>query len=301
MSQTVSEAAVLLADITGSTALYERLGDAAASGRILDCIDRLKRIVAANAGEFVLSKGDDILALFADPSAALAAARAMVSLRHDDPLAIHAGVHFGSVVRTRGDMFGDTVNVTARLAALANADEVLLSRDFVAQLPDWQSQPLRLLDRIRFKGKDAPIEIYSLTGAETGHTIIPTGRGSGNTRLQSRSSAPGLTLELGYGDRTSAYAEGRSLSLGRAPECDIVIARPWVSRQHATVSILQGRVELDDRSSGGTFVSLASGHEFFIRREKVVLTESGLISPVKRPSDCEAEIIQYQILLGIQE
>ncbi len=68
------EAAVLLTDVVGSTPLYEAIGDAAALGQITNCLDTIRTIIRANGGEFIHSKGDDVLCIFVDPGAALVAA-----------------------------------------------------------------------------------------------------------------------------------------------------------------------------------------------------------------------------------
>ena len=57
-------------------------------------------------------------------------------------------------------------------------------------------------------------------------------------------------------------------------------------------------MELEDRSSLGTYVSPRSGHEFFMRRETVVLTGSGTISPARRTTDANAELIHYEVVGG---
>ena len=87
-----------------------------------------------------------------------------------------------------------------------------------------------------------------------------------------------------------------SLSIGRSAECDVVIDRSWVSRQHALVTVRHGRVHVEDRSSSGTYVSMRGSHEFFMRRETVVLTGSGIISPALRPTDADAEVIHYEVV-----
>jgi len=66
-------AAVLLADVVGSTPLYERIGDDAALQQISDCLDAIREVVARHGGDFIYSKGDDVLSLFESAEAALKA------------------------------------------------------------------------------------------------------------------------------------------------------------------------------------------------------------------------------------
>ena len=135
MSNRSSPVAILLADITGSTPLFERIGDEAAAGQIAASIESLQSIVARTGGNYIVSRGDDVLCTFADPLAALRAAREMRSRSLDAGLGIHVGVHFGPIVAAPGSILGDSVNLTARLTALARPGEVLISRSLVAQLP----------------------------------------------------------------------------------------------------------------------------------------------------------------------
>ena len=297
MSPEPSEVAILLADITGSTPLYEEVGDAAALGQIGDCLGWLRSIVAQKGGTFIRSKGDDVLCSFADPTSALKAVRQMLSERPTGPLSIHAGVHFGPIIHAHGDIYGDAVNLTARLAALAKPGEALISRRLVDQLPKKETRFLRLLDSITFKGKSAQIDVYSLLEDDAApRTEVAAGHRAGHTRTRHQKIVPEVTVTLHFADRSQHCGERATLSIGRSPDCDVVIGRSWVSRKHATVSVHRGKVQLDDRSSSGTYVSVQDGYEFFMRRETVLLTGSGVISPALRPADARAQVIRYEVI-----
>jgi len=291
------DAALLIADVANSTPLYETLGNVEALRRISGCLDALAADAARHGGHRVQSKGDDVLCLFPETAGALAAARAMLAMRESRPLGIHAGLHFGRVVRTRGDVFGDAVNVAARLASFGRPGEVLVSHAFVARLADADRAGLRPLDSILFKGKSAPTRVFVLTGDdEPERTALAAGHGSGHTRTRACRSAPRLRLTLTLGAERLACGEGGRLTIGRAPDCDLVIARPWVSRRHATIAVRHGRVHLSDESFAGTFVRLGAASAFFMRREDVQLFETGTISPAIRPTEPEAVVIEYRIV-----
>jgi len=297
MSRNESEVAILLVDITGSTPLYEAIGDAAAERQIGACIEVLRSIIARRRGAFILSRGDDVLCTFDDPGLALRAAREMLAQAPTAQLAIHGGLHVGPVVHARGDIFGDAVNLTARLTALARPGEILISRRFVDGIPAAESASLRLLDHMTFKGKSAPTEIYSLVPEDgVARTEAVFGHGSGHTRTRYLRAVPEVSVTLRYADRAHACKEQESLSIGRSDDCDVVIGRTWVSRQHAFVTIRRGKVQLEDRSSSGTYVSMRDGYEFFMRRETVLLTGAGTISPAVRPSDASAEVVHYEVV-----
>ena len=289
-------AAVLLADVVGSTPLYERIGDDAALQQVSDCLDAMREIVARNGGDFIYSKGDDVLSLFERPEAALRAVRQISSQLTKGSLTTRIGLHFGAVIRTRGEVFGDVVNVTARLSTTANPGEVLISQSFFEALSSEGRSALRLLDKMPFKGKEEPFDVYTL-GSDDG--ALTTQIASRGTIIDRRFAPPRhINLVIRYGDQLRSCRNNEFVTIGRSPECNIVILRPWVSRHHATFTISNGRAGLVERSSSGTFVSTGPDHEVFVRREAVLLFNSGVISPGRRPSLSDAQILSYEIILG---
>ncbi len=298
MSSSDFEAAILLADISGSTPLYEEVGDSLASRHIGTCLDCLQGIVERWDGCYVRSRGDDVLAFFSDPSRAFGAVREIVSQNLGGPLQVHAGIHFGHVIQTRGDIYGDAVNVAARLSTLANPGEVLMSSQFTEQLSTTDRFLLRPLDTFAFKGKSIPTEVYSLLDADA--TLQPKallGDAAGGTATLRMQKVSEVSLSLDYAEHSRVCRLGASLSMGRSSECDIIIARPWISRKHAIVRVCPGRaVQFSDRSSAGTYLAMGDEDSVFLRRETVLLRGSGIISPTLRPTDHRAEVIRYQVV-----
>jgi adenylate cyclase len=289
-------AAVLLADVVGSTPLYERIGDKAALQQVSDCLDAMREIVARRGGDFIHSKGDDMLSLFERPEAALTAVCQIISQLTKGSLSVRIGLHFGAVIRTRGEVFGDVVNVTARLSTTANPGEVLISQSFFEALPARSRNTLRLLDKMAFKGKQELFDVYTLWSDDGALSTQIVG---GATIINRRSAPPRhINLVIRYGDQLRSCRQNEFVTIGRAPECDIVIQRPWVSRHHATFTISNGRARLAERSSSGTFVSTGPDHEVFVRREDVLLFGSGVISPGLRSSFSDAQILHYEIISG---
>lgn len=290
------EVAILMADISGSSALYEAVGNAEALRLVGICLDNLRSIVEREGGTFIRSKGDDVLAIFADVAAALTAARTMLSQQLTGPsLAIHVGASFGPVIRARDDVFGDGVNTAARLAAMAKPGELVVDDAFVERLTESERNPLRPLDTITFKGKDAPTKVYALREEPS---ILRTVIAGSTTPTDARAIAsrqPVVTLTLRYRGETIDCPNRTTRSIGRAAGNDIVIEQPWVSREHATVRVRKGKIELSDRSSTGTYVSLRTGYEILLKRETVLLTDSGIICPGVPPAAAEAEVIDYEV------
>jgi class 3 adenylate cyclase len=133
----------LFTDLKGSTELYERIGDLAAFDLVRAHFQVLNQIVAAEAGAIVKTIGDAVMATFPTPDRALAAAlrmrEAMRKLndgRGREDLLLKIGIHEGPclavVLNDRQDYFGTTVNVAARVQALADSRAILATRPVVA-------------------------------------------------------------------------------------------------------------------------------------------------------------------------
>lgn len=123
-------AIILFADIADSTALTERLGDAAFRSRARALDDALRAAVRANGGDVIDAKtlGDGILATFPAASQAIAAALACGAAGEAQGLPLHLGLHAGDVIREQNNVFGGAVNIAARMSALSAPGEVLVSR-----------------------------------------------------------------------------------------------------------------------------------------------------------------------------
>lgn len=130
--------AVLFSDLTGTTALYERLGDARAFALVEAHFRDLAQVAAAHGGAVVKTMGDAVMATFARPSAALAAGLEMIArvealaAEHGlDGLELKVGLHEGPCLAVRAndrlDFFGSTVNVAARLQGQARPGQVVIA------------------------------------------------------------------------------------------------------------------------------------------------------------------------------
>jgi len=133
--------AFLFTDLHSSTALYERVGDAAAYEIVRRHFAFLAGIVLENNGVVVKTIGDAVMAVFGDPVDAVKAALAMqvriaefeqTNGDSDRRLTIKLGVHSGGSVRVeiddRPDYFGSAVNLAARLRGQSQDGDVVLSQ-----------------------------------------------------------------------------------------------------------------------------------------------------------------------------
>jgi len=298
MSEKDLVVAIVMADISGSSALYDEVGDTNALRLIGICLDNLAAIVEREGGTSIRSKGDDVLAIFDDAAAAFRASRAMLSQQITGrTLTVHVGAAFGNAIRARDDIFGDSVNIAARLSSMAKPGELLAADSFVAQLPETDKRRMHPLDNITFKGKDAATGVFALLEEGTQlRTMIGKTPAVTDARQEKRPTSA-VTVTLSYADKSFACTERMTLSIGRSTGNNIVIEQPWISREHAKLRVRRGKVELSDQSSSGSFVSVQPGYEFLLKRETVLLTGSGVISPGLPSSATEAEVIHYDVTI----
>ncbi len=135
-------AIILFADIADSTALTERLGDAAFREKARELDEALRRAITSNGGTAIDGKllGDGVLATFGAAREAIACAQEIHRLAAGagdggldpqpstlDPLSLHVGIHAGDVIRQADNVYGGAVNIAARVANEAAAGETLVS------------------------------------------------------------------------------------------------------------------------------------------------------------------------------
>lgn len=161
-------ATVVFTDLVDSTAREAELGDEAWH-EVLDRHDRLgAELVAQRDGRLVKQTGDGLLATFGDPADAVRAALALSRQLEGLGLPIRVGVHTGRVeVRDDGDVSGITVNIAARVQALAAPGEVLVSRT-VRDLLLGSSIELEDRGGHRLKGVEGSWQLYCAAPTEGG-------------------------------------------------------------------------------------------------------------------------------------
>jgi class 3 adenylate cyclase len=132
----------LFTDLKGSTALYERVGDLVAYDLVRQHFGVLHEIVASEAGAIVKTIGDAVMATFATPDRALAAAlkmrEAMAHInaeRGNEDLLLKIGIHEGPclavTLNNSQDYFGQTVNMAARVQGLASSRAIFVTQPVI--------------------------------------------------------------------------------------------------------------------------------------------------------------------------
>ena len=161
-----AEVAILFTDLVDFSDWALEVGDAVALELLRKVGTEQEAAICGRDGHVVKRLGDGLMAVFADPADAVAAAheacyRVGALEVHGYRPRMRAGVHVGRPRRLGGDYLGVDVNIAARVAAAASGDEVLVSAPACARLDDGAFE-LRRRRRFRAKGTPKELEVYSV-------------------------------------------------------------------------------------------------------------------------------------------
>ena len=319
----VSQRTVLFADLRGSTSMYETLGNAEATAVVTRSVSLLARIVDKHGGKVVKTLGDGLMAVFETPVASVTAAddmhdsMARVSMGDDVeggfvvsgaedpddaqtlpprpsvPLKLQVGMAHGEIVEMSGDVFGDAVNVAARLLDHAGDNETLATSVVVELLGDWERSRFRSLDKMQLRGRVEPVHVHlqeavrrfgDTAATAYGDMLLPTPEPEG--------------IRLVWLDLNRIYA-GTSLPvvLGRSPQATYIIDDNRVSRSHARIDWHGGTFQLVDLSYNGTYVRFDNDPEIIsLRRGACTLHGSGVIGLGAPPSEPISPCVRFEVM-----
>lgn len=296
MSAQKQKLAILFADISGSTALYDKLGDVEARRLVARCLGMLVGVATTYRGALIKTLGDEIMCTFPSAEAALRAASEMQLAVNTDnhhsahPLYIRVGFHFGEVLYEEGDVYGDAVNVAARVTSITRTNQIMTTTAAVEALPPELLQKTRKIMRAEFKGKQDAFDIYQVSweheDVESTRIGIPAYRraqGGDELTLCYR----GLTLQVNDGNR--------SVLIGRDASCQLLVKNDFASRQHAHVELRLGKFILSDHSSNGTYIHFNTGQIVRINREEAVLVGNGTISVGQSYADNPGDLLEFSV------
>jgi adenylate cyclase len=164
-------AAIMFTDMVGYSALTQR--NEVIALELLDEHNRLLRpIISEFHGKEIKTVGDAFLIEFASALDASKCAIAMQksihqrntagSAPHAEAMHIRIGIHLGDVVYRDGDVFGDGVNIAARIESAAPADGICVSEDVARQVQNKLDVALVNLGRGKLKNIELPVDIYAV-------------------------------------------------------------------------------------------------------------------------------------------
>lgn len=301
------ERTVLFADLRGSTSLYETLGNAEATAVVTQSVGLLAQVVASCNGHVIKTLGDGLMAVFVEPSCAVAAADEMhESLERIGatrgteltprlkaaPLKLQVGLAHGEVVEMSGDVFGDAVNVAARLLDHAGDNETLATYTVLAHLDDSERHRFRNLDKMQLRGRVEPVHVHLLEAPRRFGDTAATAFGD----YALVPEPEGIRLVWQEINRIYAGA-ALPLILGRSPQATYCIDDTRVSRLHARIDWHGGTFQITDLSYNGTFVRFDHDPEIItLRRGGCTLHGSGMIGLGTPPVDIVCPMVRFEVM-----
>jgi len=292
--------AILFADVCDSTSIYESIGDTQALALISGLFAVLTAKVGAHGGKIVKTLGDGMVCEFKDADGAfetacdLQAAAVAAEAGAEPKLTIKVGFTWGPVVTEGGDVFGDTVNVCARIVALANPRQVLTTQETVEALSAPLGERCRQLYPMKVRGRSSEVKVCEVLWRSDPDTTKVFTR-SGLTRSRVAPAAEWI-LKLTYGGDTTVVEAAGSVKVGRDKTNDVVVPSSLASRVHARIYGRGGNFVIADQSANGTFVLVdGSTRELRLRREEAMLGERGYIGLGGPAASHGEHVLRYRL------
>ena len=175
MDETIQKLAILYADVSGSTHIYEKYGDKIARENIEKCLDLLASVANDYDGKKVKTIGDEIMCSFSNPvKCAMAAKDMQQSLAEASEqgkfsfgaLHIKIGWHYGAVQYRGGEIIGEAPITAQQVIKLAKADEILTSGESLESIPEELKENTRLIDTVEAEAGNGELNIYNFVWEE---------------------------------------------------------------------------------------------------------------------------------------
>jgi adenylate cyclase len=299
---------VVFADLTGSTRVFEAMGNERATETVTRLTQWIAGVCEAHGGRVVKMLGDGVLAIF---EAAGGATATVLELQRNHQKRLQAwpaalrmdlqiGVASGEVLEVDGDCYGDAVNLSSRLSDLAGPGQIWATESVVAQLREGEVRH-RSLGPINIRGKSEMPIVHRIDWQEELSEFLTMPAALAHTG-RSQDSSFGQ-IELAWLDVRSMFSAAElPIHLGRVDEAQFVVNDPRVSRLHARIEARQGSCVLVDVSTYGTWVrfhgSAGPSGEIALRRDECVLHGSGEIGLGAPLSDFSAPTIAFNTTGG---
>ncbi len=315
-----SHVTMVFIDLTGSTAAYEALGNAPVADVISQVTHWIGRVCEAHEGRTVKFLGDGVLAQFPRSSQAVEAciflqqSHSARVLKWPEPLRMRLkiGMASGPVVQRDGDVYGDPVNLAARLSDMAGANGIWADEGVIAALrqdrdvqskgdngshPTMDTARYRSLGIIRIRGMSEARSVFQIEWNEDLSTDLMTVRGM-LPDSQAIDPNDDAAIALAWLGTTRTFTPKElPVLIGRIPDSGFVVKDQRVSRSHARLEFINGAFVLTDLSSFGTWVRFSENMEAEVqlRRNQCVLHSTGEIALGVPFNDFSAPVVMFHV------
>jgi len=298
--------AVVFADLTGSTKLFESQGNTIATQVVTRCTQMLGQHFTQAGGRVVKFLGDGLLVLFERSDEAVEAASHTRDVLYEcnmervaktcTPLGLKIGIEFGSVIEQGGDCYGDAVNVAARLGDRAESNEILLGEALYSRLPESKRMLCTGIERVAIKGKTGLFRVWRFDWRHTAETTITGPLELFNERRCSRTTQKRADIDMN-GRHVQILPTSGALVIGRSESCGLVVDDRRVSRRHARIEWIGGQCTLADFSTNGTWVRFGRESEpVILKRDNCVLHGQGMVGVGTAPGDSAFTTFSFNII-----
>lgn len=299
---------VMFADLTGSTGVFESLGNEAATQAITGLTNWIGQVCQQHRGRVVKTLGDGVLALFPDGDNALDAVvhlqrehgRRKKALGPAHTMELQVGLDCGEIVEVDGDCYGDAVNVASRMADLSGARQIWATDSVTSQV-EYPAPGVRFhaLGNVAIRGKAQQRKVFRIEWEDTATDMMTLPGYAAPALPAGRPLAQGL-IELTYLDQCQEFpAENLPVHLGRAREAEFVVNDRHVSRLHARIEWRNPTFVLVDLSSFGTCVRFTGAQTVLtLRRDECVLHDSGEIALAPSFDDLMVPTVNFSLAVG---
>ena len=269
------------ADVVGSTALYESVGDERAQQIVADCFETVKSSCSEHKGHVIAEVGDELMAVFSDTTEAASAAsdiHANLNEKYKDDddrnIRMRIGLHYGPAPAGGQLLMSETSKIAKWAASNAKPEQTLATGSVIDELPRLYRAVARYVD-------DETWNFVSLEHFEL-HEIIWDVESitAYNGEQPLRDAQSYKTVEFSYGGASVVLDTARPvISIGRGSGNDLVVKKDLVSRQHLSAQFSRGRCTITDNSTNGTVIIMDDGERFELKRDSFRLMGSGTIVP----------------------
>lgn len=286
--------AIMFVDIEGSTRLYEKLGDIEAQKMVENCLSSVSQVIRDNDGTVIKTIGDEVMSRFDNEDQAIEAAvsiQEMLELNGQKQFtpSVRIGLHYGLVVEKGGDVFGDAVNIAARVTSIAKGKQIITTEDTVVNLSPKHVEIIRKFDTAPLKGKEGEVTIYEVLWQPENATAM-------HTSLTANVQGVSL-ISLGYEGKDYVIKPNMpDFMIGRDPRCDLIVDTDYSSRMHARIEYRRGKFVFIDQSTNGTYVNMENKQSIYIRREELPLMGTGVIGLGEVVTETGRNFIRYACL-----
>lgn len=261
---------IVFTDIQGSTAYFEKYGDAAGLAMVDRCNRMITETLERHQGRLIKTIGDAIMGLFADCVRSVAAAiemqRCLADFNSARPeesrICVRIGMHHGSGIVRSKDVFGDVVNVASRVESVAAPEQIVISDTLYEQVRSANFK-IDYLGRFALKGKKEERDLYEVIwndvrseqAAPVAHLMVAAADGGAQPRIFTLEHIlSGGVVGKSHPIRPEGFTIGRS-------EGDIQCSEDGTDRLLARFSVVEGQLFLEDLTrSGIVFVRLVGTH-----------------------------------------